>query len=247
MILYYSGTGNSAHAAKYMGELLEDTAVNLFNRIRNHDYSTIYSDRPWIVASPVYCWQLPRLVRDWMLQTEFTGSKDIYFVLTCGSEVGNAEKYLRKLCAQKGLNYKGCLQVQMPENYIAMFDSPDERVARIQVKKADRVVKKAAVKIMEGEQLPAIEVKFMDKLKSSFVNWIYYPVILKDKKFYVEETCTGCGLCMKKCPLGNIEMIDGKPQWKGNCTHCMACISYCPTEAIEYGKISKGKRRHTCE
>ena len=69
---------------------------------------------------------------------------------------------------------------------------------------------------------------------------------LTDKKFYVKDNCISCGICEKKCPLGNIDIKDGKPLWKGNCTQCMACISYCPKEAIEYGKKSHGKRRYRC-
>ena len=57
------------------------------------------------------------------------------------------------------------------------------------------------------------------KVSSSLVNKIYYPLIVKDKKFYAAATCNGCGLCEKKCPLGNITMTDGKPQWHGDCTH----------------------------
>ena len=69
---------------------------------------------------------------------------------------------------------------------------------------------------------------------------------LQDKKFTVKESCISCGLCAKSCPLSNIELKDGKPQWLGNCTHCMACITKCPKEAIEYGKKSVGKPRYLC-
>jgi ferredoxin len=245
MILYFSGTGNSAYAAKYIGKEIGDETVNLFDRIRNNDYSPLHSNRPWIVAAPVYCWQLPRLVKDWMMQTEFKGNKDVYFVLTCGSDMGNAEKYLKKLCAELGLNYKGAAPVVMPENYIAMFDAPDEDESAVIIKKADRTLNRIIRRIKNNEDLLPVKVGIAAIIKSG-INSIYYSLIVKDKKFYAEDTCNGCGLCVKKCPLGNIEMVDGKPQWNGNCTHCMACIAYCPTEAIEYGKISKGKRRYTC-
>ena len=43
--------------------------------------------------------------------------------MTCGSEIGNAEKYLRELCA-KSTWFRGVLQVVMPENYIALFSAP---------------------------------------------------------------------------------------------------------------------------
>ena len=245
MILYFSGTGNSAYAAKYIGKETGDETVNLFDRIRNNDYSPLHSNRPWIVAAPVYCWQLPRLVKDWMMQTEFKGNKDVYFVLTCGSDMGNAEKYLKKLCAELGLNYKGAAPVVMPENYIAMFDAPDAEEESVIMKKADRALSRIARRIKNNEELLPVKAGIGAIIKSG-INSIYYSLIVKDKKFYAEDTCNGCGLCVKKCPLGNIEIVDGKPQWNGNCTHCMACIAYCPTEAIEYGKISKGKRRYTC-
>lgn len=64
------------------------------------------------------------------------------------------------------------------------------------------------------------------------------------KKFYATDACTGCGLCTKVCPLKNITLENGRPSWHGNCTQCQACISICPHTAIEYGKITLGKRRH---
>jgi len=129
MILYFSGTGNSAYAAKLTAELTGDEALDLFDKIRNGDHAEMFSDKPWVVAAPVYCWQLPHVVRDWMLETDFSGNKDIYFILTCGSSMGNAEKYLKALCREKGLNYRGCAEIVMPENYIAMFEAPDREKA----------------------------------------------------------------------------------------------------------------------
>ncbi len=246
MILYFSGTGNSAYAAKYIGKEISDETVNLFDRIRNKDYGPLHSNRPWVVVAPVYCWQLPRLVKDWMLQTEFKGNRDIYFVLTCGSDMGNAEKHLKKLCAELNLSYRGAAPVVMPENYIAMFNAPDKDEEAVIMKKADRTLSRIVHRLKNNENLLPVKAGLVAGLKSS-INSIYYSLIVKDKKFYAEDTCNGCGICAKKCPLGNIEMVDGKPQWNGNCTHCMACIAYCPTEAIEYGKISKGKRRYVCK
>ena len=263
MILYFSGTGNSAYAANYIGKEIGDETVNLFDRIRNHDHSALHSNRPWIVVAPVYCWQLPRLVRDWMLQVELKGNRDIYFVLTCGSDMGNAEKYLKKLCIELGLNYRGAAPVVMPENYIAVFRAPDEKEEAVIMKKAGRTLSRIIRRLKNNEDLVPVKVSIIGRLLSNF-NGLYYKMIVKDKKFYTEDSCTGCGLCAKKCPLGNIEMVSAsgnsgadtadaagkaelRPQWNGDCTHCMACIAHCPSEAIEYGKASKGKRRYICK
>lgn len=244
MILYFSGTGNSAYVAEQIAEELKDEAIDLHDIIKNNDCSPMTSDRPWIIVSPVYCWQLPHMVRDWMLDTEFRGNREIYFVMTCGSDMGNGEKYLRKLCKQKDFEFKGAAEIVMPENYIALFSVPDERQSEIIIKRAGNSLKRVITVIKSEKELPPVKTGIIGRLCSSIVNKAYYPLVVRDKKFYAKESCTGCGLCVKKCPLNNIRLVNGKPQWMGNCTHCMACISYCPEEAIEYGKASKGKRRY---
>lgn len=245
MILYFSGTGNSAYAADFISKKIGDEVINLFDKIRDNDFSTVESERPWVICTPTYCWQIPKILENWITKTEFRGSRDIYFVMTCGGDIGNAEKYLKQLCEKKGFNYRGCAEVVMPENYIAMFNSPDESEAKRIVRAAQRSLKKAAGYIETGSKMVPVKVNVIGKL-SSAVNKIFYALFVKDKKFYAKDTCTGCGLCVKKCPLSNITLKEGKPQWNGNCTHCMACISYCPAESIEYGKASAGKERYTC-
>ena len=97
MILYFSGTGNSEYAAKRIGRELRDEVLNLFERIRNHDYSEIHSDSPWVVVVPTYAWRIPRIVQEWLENAALTGNRDIYFVMTCGGSIGNAGRYLEKL------------------------------------------------------------------------------------------------------------------------------------------------------
>ena len=81
----------------------------------------------------------------------------------------------------------------------------------------------------------------LDRLKSGPVNEGFYKFYVKTDAFYVTEACTGCSFCVEACPLNNIQLNGGKPVWGKSCTHCMACICGWPTEAIEYGKRSKGK------
>ena len=83
-------------------------------------------------------------------------------------------------------------------------------------------------------------------MKSGLVNKTFYKIFVTDKKYFTKESCVGCGKCEAVCPLANIRMGDGHPQWGGNCTQCMACICGCPTQAIEYGKRSRGKTRYQC-
>jgi len=67
-------------------------------------------------------------------------------------------------------------------------------------------------------------------------------VPLADRSFRVHERCTGCGICARVCPVGNIEMAGGKPVWQGHCEGCNACYYWCPENAI-YGEIVKFNKR----
>ena len=105
MILYFSGTGTSAYAAKRIAKGVADEALDLFEKIRANDFSELHSERPLIFAAPTYAWRLPRIVQNWIERTTFSGSRDVYFVLTCGGSIGNANRYLARLCRKKGWNY----------------------------------------------------------------------------------------------------------------------------------------------
>lgn len=250
MILYFSGTGNSAYVAKKIGQMLDEPVVNLFDKIRNKDYSEITSESPWVIVSPTYAWRLPRIVQDWLKNTQLSGDDRVYFVLTCGDSVGNASMYAKLWCFETHKKYMGCAQIVMPENYIAMFKAPDVETSKEIVGKAKPVIETIAECIKNGEMLAEDVVKWQNQIlnwiKSSIVNPVFYALCVKARQFRADDRCNGCGLCEKNCPMNNIRMVNHKPKWNRKCTHCMACICKCPEEVIEYGKVSVGQVRYQC-
>lgn len=246
MILYFSGTGNSEYAAKKIGKDLQDETLSLFEKIRNHDFSDVYSDKPWIITAPTYAWRIPRILQNWLANTNLNGNKDIYFVMTCAGGIGNAGAYLKKLCVSKEMNYMGCIPIIMPENYIALFQSPTQKEAKEILNRAETALQNAVRTIKNKEIAVPSSVTLKDRLDSGIVNAVFYPALVHAKKFYSTDACISCGKCERVCPLNNIHLNNGKPVWGSRCTHCMACICRCPTEAIEYGRHSKGLARYTC-
>mgnify|MGYP002589079516 CR=1 FL=1 len=247
MILYFSGTGNSKYVAKRIADALGDALVNLNDRIKSGDTSPVETGERVIIVTPTYAWRIPRVVRDWLRKTELRGAKQAWFVMTCGSEIGNADKYNRELCTEKGLACMGTAQIVMPENYIAMFSAPQADEAREIVAQAEPSIDRAIAAIQAGECFAPTRNNLYDRFMSGPVNPIFYSCFVKANAFTVGNACTGCGQCVRRCPTNNITLQTGKPVWGQNCTHCMACICYCPAEAIEYGKKSLGKPRYHFE
>lgn len=244
MVVYFSGTGNSRYCAQRLADRLGDECLDIFHYIREGIAPDLHSGRPWVFVSPTYAWRLPRIFRDFIRSGSFAGSSEVYFVMTCGDSMGRAAKTNRALCEEKGACYRGTLEVIMPENYIALFDVPPEEECRRLVERADGLLDEAARSIREGEDLPEKKPGLMGVLGSDVVNPIFYKVIVRDKKFRAGSGCVSCGRCGEVCPLGNIRLVEGQPQWGGHCTHCMACITRCPASAIEYGRASLGKVRY---
>lgn len=244
MILYFSGTGNSHYTAKIIADAMGDNLQSLNRRMRENRKEPMYSEKPVVIVTPTYAWRIPRLVEKLLSELSFEGSHEVYFVMTCGADIGNAARFIRKFCRKKKLAYMGTAEIVMPENYIAMFDVPDSNTAANIILKAEPKILALTKKIAAGEKLAEKPVKVTDQIKSAVFNPLFQAFCVSDKKFHVTGECTGCGICARVCPCKDIRLKEGHPVWNGSCIHCMACINACPKQVIEYGSKSEGKPRY---
>lgn len=120
----FSGTGNSEYIAKKIAQGTKEEVVNLLERIRKNDNSKMFSNTPWVIVTPTYAWRIPHILRRWIEKTNLAENQKIYFVMTCGGSIGNADKYIKILCNSKNMEYLGCFLIVMPENYIALTPTP---------------------------------------------------------------------------------------------------------------------------
>ena len=134
----------------------------------------------------------------------------------------------------------------MPENYIALFPVPEEQEAAQIIERAVPVLRQGADWIAQDRAFSPQKEGMADHIKSGFINWAFYRLVIKADPFYAKDSCIGCGKCVENCPLNNVKLCDQRPVWGKHCTHCMACICGCPTQAIEYGRRSKNKPRYQC-
>ena len=134
---------------------LGDECVSAFEYIKNGVAAELSSERPYVFVSPTYGWQLPRIFAGFIRSARLNGSREAYFVMTCGSEIGNAGKGPARPLRERGLDYRGVLEVVMPENYIALFSAPGPEEAKRIIGRAGPVLERGAELIRRGEPSPS--------------------------------------------------------------------------------------------
>ena len=244
MIFFFSGTGNSAWAARKLAGALGDEAADIGSFIRDEKNWEGEAETA-VFVTPTYAWRIPKLVEAWIGRSSF-GRPKAWFVMTCGDDIGSAGEYNRKLAESRGMAYMGSAKLVMPENYTAMFETPDQERAKAIIREAEPKLEALAERIGRKEAFPEAKLSPADRIKSRWVNPAFYRLFVKDKAFAVSDACISCGKCVLGCPVKNIRLEDGRPVWEGRCTHCMACINACPMEAIEYGRKSRKRCHYTC-
>ncbi|MGF6376221.1 ferredoxin/flavodoxin [Clostridiales Family XIII bacterium PM5-7] len=244
MIFYFTGTGNSKYVAKkikseFGGELIDiSTAMKRKELVYSvEDGETIF------FIFPIYFFGLPNIVGEFLKQVTFSNATpDVCAIVTCGGRAGGADGMFKKMVKDKQWNVKGFYPIVMVDNYIFMFKVP--------LKEEQVMIERRAEKEL-SDVITAIRFNYRTTYKSTLtsklltkVAYSFYNGKCSTKKFWVRESCIGCGLCQTICPVDAITMDEGKPEWiKEQCVHCVGCINRCPVSAIEYGKATEHKGR----
>ena len=90
MVLYFTGTGNSRYLARRIAEGLDMPLYDLNTCIKAGDTAPVQTGQDVVLVTPTYAWRIPRVVSQWLGNPELTGAERIWFVMDCGSEIGNA-------------------------------------------------------------------------------------------------------------------------------------------------------------
>ncbi|WPK69210.1 Ferredoxin-type protein NapF [Eubacterium callanderi] len=245
MILYFSGTGNSKLIASVLAEETNQKLFSMNDLLRKKEWLSVKNETSITVVTPIYAGRIPRVVEELIQRASIPPKTKIYFVVTCSDSMENASDYAEKLCVLKELDFYGMAEIKMPVGYILMFNVFDQATSEHLVKSGIQRAINLASFIIKGERFLKVVHKW--SAMSHIINPVFYGAFMNSKGFLTTSACIGCGICVEVCPLNNIKLKNGRPDWGGNCTHCMACISNCPNKAIEFGKKTVGKKRYHCD
>lgn len=245
MILYFSGTGNTRKVAHQLAAVLGDEVAAMDVSAVEPKLNGLTDRVVW--CFPVYAWGLPKVVENYIRKLEWTEASQAthFMVATCGDDTGYTDRQWHSLIDSRGWKVVGAFAVQMPNTYVFLpgFDVDSKAVEDSKLMAADATIEKIAAAICRGEGGEVLRGSFPG-LKSGLLRAWFLHYKMTPKPFKPNGGCTGCGFCSRICPMGNIEIVDGRPKWKDNCAMCLRCYHACPRHAVSYGKSSEGKGQY---
>ena len=247
MIFYFSGTGNSAWAARKLANMLNDTLVNM---AIHHDttYELAPNERVGFVF-PVYAWGPPTLVIDFIQRVKLENPHYLYFVCTCGDDTGKTYDVFKQAVEKRGWTCRAGYSITMPNTYVSLpgFDVDPKELEEFKIKNAASSIQYIANEVLQysTDNHNCHEGSF-PRLKTYFIRPLFNHFLMSSQPFHATDACTACHRCEMKCPVQNIKVTD-KPQWGNHCTQCLACYHECPSHAIQYGNRTKGKGQYKGE
>ncbi|WP_160680574.1 EFR1 family ferrodoxin [Clostridium sp. C8-1-8] len=249
MILYFSGTGNSKFVANALADFLGDEIMSLNSILKEHGETRFYSDKPFVVVTPIYAWRIPQVVTELLERSTFSGSNKFYFIATMGGQSGNCVKYCNKICINKGMQFMGLGSVLMPSNYVTAEPMADKTTIEKIINSALPVISDYASRIKKESFIEKSknDTISMPTVLSGPVNVLYRKFMVSSKNFVASDKCISCGKCERVCALNNIKMLDGKPKFGDKCIHCYACIHNCPKAAIDVKGKTENNGRYLCK
>ncbi|MGN0756617.1 EFR1 family ferrodoxin [uncultured Treponema sp.] len=246
MILYFSATGNSEYVAQRIAAETGDIAVSITDYYKKQIFSFDEKYKTLGIVSPTYSWGLPVIVTEFLQRLDLSHKPDyLFFIATYGTTPGQTGRFADNILAPKGLSLSAKFSVKMPDTWTPIFDlSNKEKVRRIndnaelEIDYIIKQIKNFTVGDFMKNKLPYPLAKIGYNIE--------YDSMRKTKHFSVDDTCIGCGLCAKKCPVQAIEMQNKRPVWsKEKCVMCLGCLHRCPKFAIQYGKNTKRHGQYT--
>ncbi|MBD5195296.1 MAG: 4Fe-4S binding protein [Bacteroidales bacterium] len=169
-------------------------------------------------------------------------------ICTAGDEVALTPQMFETEMRKMDLDVTAFWSIIMPNDYVMLpgFDVDDDALAKRKQQDAKLRVRSIAEKILEHKwERDVVKGKF-PKIKSRII----YPLFVKwgvtPSWWKASEACIGCGRCSRVCPVENIDLRKGRPEWHNNCLSCTACYQICPVNAISYGAFTRGKSQYFC-
>ena len=240
---YFTGTGNTLALAQAAKQTLEAAGwqVSLVNVAGSYEPSP--SDLVGFFF-PVYSFGPPRVISRFLRRLPQGNGTPAIVVANAADNPGGAAGAVQRTLVSKGYSVRQSYSVLMPSNYILGRGAMDKTEAAAIIAKATAKVTEMTSAWLKDDATEAEPPRAA--LVSALAHWAFIQGLpFMGRLYRYTDKCTGCGACVEMCPMGVISLTAAeRPVWSRGCEHCMRCVNHCPFDAIEVGRLTRGKRRY---
>ncbi len=243
-ICYYSGSGNTRLACKYIAEKT-GIPFDLVNVVKKKEVDLEPYD---VVGFATFTdfWGPPYLFQAFIEGLPQQEGKLAFVFNTYGFISGKTLRILEKVAAAKGFNVIAGHSLQTPESYppmIARGRGAEEEPNEKKMRDFDTFI--AELGHLLGKENEGQSIK-RRRVRIGWVNSIL-PSLPRTRarqdmgeKYVDESLCKECGSCERGCPYEAIR-LEPKPIFDmGKCYGCWRCYNRCPEQAIYTEKFRGG-------
>lgn len=237
LICYYSGTGNTKLASRYIANHAEVFAFDLVDvtKVMHIDWAQ-YA----IVGFATFTdfWNPPHLFERFIAEIPPQTDKPAFVFNTYGLISGRTLLALEKQVSRRGFLVLGGHSLHTPENYPPMIVSGNANADA----PSDQELQAFRDFVAQVEnwcaQIAAAERVSRGPVRAGLLNSLF-PRVPRSiarrsmgEKHIDAELCTTCGLCARMCPYDAITMAPQPVFDKQKCYSCWRCFNLCPQKAI---------------
>lgn len=243
LILYFSGTGNTWLAAKAIKARLGEKGVSsdlaAIEEIKGSVDVSAYSVIG--VGYPVYVFSIPGYVYRFIKKLPPGEGRRAFVFSTMGGGTFGSEALAALLLRNRGYSVTAAKPFVAVDNDPVLTGSADPRdpATKAALDKMLRDVTHWADEILDGKSAIHGNSAGM-KLAAAAAGLAFrklVPFHASSMPFWflkADERCTGCGLCERFCPRGNIKESLRNPRFGTRCIFCERCVNLCPKNAVHF-------------
>jgi Flavodoxins len=238
-VYYFSGTGNT----EIVADLIKEGLANQGNKVSLLRIEDIAKERRQLdlsnydmigIGCPVIGFGTPYIVRKFLkLFPEGKGRK-VFIFRTAGGVAPvnyNASRPIIKELMKRGYDVFYERIFAISSNWTSRFE--DEIVRQLY----EATVRKTSFlcqEVLEGK-IRKLKTDTKLQIEMGLARRVFADILrLTGKDMAANSACSGCGTCIRNCPMDNIVRKNGKIKFSLSCTNCMRCVYACPNGAIYY-------------